>query len=322
MLVVVSLVLGLFGFSRLQTDLFPEVEFPVVSVSTVYPGAGPEEIETQVTDRLEEAVSTLAGIDVLRSFSQENVSIVIVQFDLGVDPGPGGDRRARPHRDGARPAAGGGRGADRPEVRHRRAADHGPGALGPAGHRRALRAGGPGAARALLARGRRGRRSDRRRPRARGRGAGLAGAAAGLRRDAARDRQPDPAENVSVPSGRITEARRRRAGARGRRVPLGRGDRGAAPLPGRRPGGAPRRHRHRARRASRTLNQVARFNGEPAVSISIQKRSDANPVNTAAGVRAEIERISASCRRAPRSPSCATRASSSRIRSTTCSSTC
>jgi len=86
MLVVACLVMGLFGFSRLQTDLFPEVEFPVVSVSTVYPGAGPEEIETQVTDRIEEAVSSLAGIDVLRSFSQENVSIVIVQFDLGTDP--------------------------------------------------------------------------------------------------------------------------------------------------------------------------------------------------------------------------------------------
>jgi hydrophobic/amphiphilic exporter-1 (mainly G- bacteria), HAE1 family len=84
MLIVVCLVLGLFGFSRLRTDLFPAVEFPVISVVTVYPGAGPEEIETQVSDRIEEAVSTLAGIESLRSISQENVSLVIVQFDLNV----------------------------------------------------------------------------------------------------------------------------------------------------------------------------------------------------------------------------------------------
>jgi hypothetical protein len=70
MLVVVCVVLGIFGFTRLQTDLFPEVEFPVVSVVTIYPGAGPEEIETQVTDRIEEAVSTLAGIDRLHARSR------------------------------------------------------------------------------------------------------------------------------------------------------------------------------------------------------------------------------------------------------------
>jgi hydrophobic/amphiphilic exporter-1 (mainly G- bacteria), HAE1 family len=86
MMVVMALVLGIFGFTRLQTDLFPEIEFPVVSVSTVYPGAGPEEIELQVTDHIEEAVSSLADIDELSSFSQENVSIVIVQFNLGIDP--------------------------------------------------------------------------------------------------------------------------------------------------------------------------------------------------------------------------------------------
>ncbi|HSH44775.1 MAG TPA: efflux RND transporter permease subunit, partial [Longimicrobiales bacterium] len=89
MMVIMALVLGLFGFSRLPTDLFPEIEFPVVSVSTVYPGAGPEEIETQVTDHIEEAVSNLADIDQISSFSQENVSIVIVQFNLGVDPDQG-----------------------------------------------------------------------------------------------------------------------------------------------------------------------------------------------------------------------------------------
>src|SRR5690606_3313195 len=85
MIIVAALVLGLFGFTRLRTDLFPNVEFPVVSVVTVYPGAGPEEIETQVTDRIEEAISSLANIDEMRSYSQENVSIIVVVFDLGVD---------------------------------------------------------------------------------------------------------------------------------------------------------------------------------------------------------------------------------------------
>jgi hydrophobic/amphiphilic exporter-1 (mainly G- bacteria), HAE1 family len=85
MLVVLFVVLGVFSFVGLRTDLMPDVEFPVVSVSTVYPGAGPEEIESQVTDRLEEAIATLANIDQITSFSQENVSLVIVQFDLGVD---------------------------------------------------------------------------------------------------------------------------------------------------------------------------------------------------------------------------------------------
>jgi hydrophobic/amphiphilic exporter-1 (mainly G- bacteria), HAE1 family len=86
MLVAISLVLGVFGWSRMQTDLFPEVEFPFVSVITAYPGAGPEEIETQLTDRIEESVSGLAGIRTLSSWSQENVSIVFIEFELGVHP--------------------------------------------------------------------------------------------------------------------------------------------------------------------------------------------------------------------------------------------
>jgi hydrophobic/amphiphilic exporter-1 (mainly G- bacteria), HAE1 family len=117
MLVAVFIVLGAYGYSRLRIDLFPDVEFPVVSVSTVYPGAGPEEIETQLTDRLEEAISTLAGIDELRSFSRENVSIIIVQFDLGV----GQDQAAIDVRDSmkldSRPAAAQDRAADCAEVR-------------------------------------------------------------------------------------------------------------------------------------------------------------------------------------------------------------
>ncbi len=82
MLVVALVVLGAFGYMQLSVELMPDVEFPVVMVTTIYPGAGPEEIETQVTKRIEDAVSTLADIDLLESYSQESVSFVVLQFEL------------------------------------------------------------------------------------------------------------------------------------------------------------------------------------------------------------------------------------------------
>ena len=86
MLVVIFVVLGFFSFTQLRVDLYPDVEFPVVSVTTAYPGAGPEEVEVQVTEPIEDAVSNIANLDELTSFSRENVSIVVMQFDLDVDP--------------------------------------------------------------------------------------------------------------------------------------------------------------------------------------------------------------------------------------------
>src|SRR5690606_29227150 len=79
------MVMGTYSLLRLNVDLFPEVEFPVITASVVYPGAGPQEIETQVTDPLEEAVSGLPGIETLRSFSQENVAVLVIEFDLDTD---------------------------------------------------------------------------------------------------------------------------------------------------------------------------------------------------------------------------------------------
>ncbi|HSJ23760.1 MAG TPA: efflux RND transporter permease subunit [Longimicrobiales bacterium] len=292
MLVVMSLVLGLFGFSRLQTDLFPEVEFPVVSVSTVYPGAGPEEIETQVTDRIEEAVSSLAGIDALRSFSQENVSIVIVQFDLGVNP----DQAAIDVRDrieavsGLLPAE-----VETPVVQK---FDFGAFPIID------LALSGPLGTDALY------EIADQDLRERFSRVPGVAGVqiVGGRSREVEVLVSPErlqsygitlpdiinliQAENVSVPSGRITEAR---ADVPVRVV----GEyRSAIELEELRlfpPGGQVVRLGDIAviREGYEDASQIARFNGEPAVSISIQKRSDANPVNTAAGVRAEIERMNA-----------------------------
>ncbi len=85
MLVIVFAVLGLFSFTNLRVELYPDVEFPVVSVTTAYPGAGPEEVEVQVTEPIEDAVSNIANLEDLTSFSRDNVSIVIMQFDLDVD---------------------------------------------------------------------------------------------------------------------------------------------------------------------------------------------------------------------------------------------
>lgn len=81
------LVMGLLGLARLGVDLFPEVSFPVVTVTTPYPGAGPEEIEAEVTRRVEDAVSSINGVDEIRSYSREGVSQVVVMFELEVDAG-------------------------------------------------------------------------------------------------------------------------------------------------------------------------------------------------------------------------------------------
>jgi HAE1 family hydrophobic/amphiphilic exporter-1 len=78
-------VVGVFSFTRLGVDRFPKVDIPTVVVTTVQPGAAPEQIETEITDKIEEAVNTISGIDDLRSTSSEGVSQVIVGFTLEKD---------------------------------------------------------------------------------------------------------------------------------------------------------------------------------------------------------------------------------------------
>ena len=84
--IILSLtVVGAFSFGRLGLDRFPKVDFPTVVVTTRLPGAAPEEVETEITDKIEEAVNTISGIDELRSVSSEGVSQVIVAFLLEKD---------------------------------------------------------------------------------------------------------------------------------------------------------------------------------------------------------------------------------------------
>ncbi len=84
MIVMAILVLGLFSFIKLNVDQFPNVDIPYVTVTTVLPGAGPEQVESDVTKIIEDAVNPIAGVDHISSTSQEGVSIVTIQFKLEV----------------------------------------------------------------------------------------------------------------------------------------------------------------------------------------------------------------------------------------------
>jgi multidrug efflux pump subunit AcrB len=81
-IILALVVFGAFAYGKLGVDRFPNVEFPFVIVTTVLPGAAPEEIETELTDKIEESVNTISGIDELTSFSAENVSVVMISFTL------------------------------------------------------------------------------------------------------------------------------------------------------------------------------------------------------------------------------------------------
>ena len=85
MLILMLVVLGLDAYRKLGVDLFPKVEFPIVTITTTLRGASPEEVESQLSKRLEEAVNTVSGIDELQSMSAEGLSRVIITFVLDKD---------------------------------------------------------------------------------------------------------------------------------------------------------------------------------------------------------------------------------------------
>jgi len=84
-LVLTIVVVGVIGYFKLNLDRFPNVDFPIVTVVTVLPGAAPQQIETEVTDKIEEAVNTISGLEELQSISTEGVSQLIVRFNLDKD---------------------------------------------------------------------------------------------------------------------------------------------------------------------------------------------------------------------------------------------
>ncbi len=85
MVIVAFMILGVYAYVNMPVDLFPDIEFPFVVISTIYPGAGPETVESEVTIPIEEAVNTISSIEHLSSTSYEGYSQILMQFEFDVD---------------------------------------------------------------------------------------------------------------------------------------------------------------------------------------------------------------------------------------------
>jgi hydrophobe/amphiphile efflux-1 (HAE1) family protein len=85
-LIAVLVVIGVVGYRSLGVDKFPKVDFPLITIVTPYPGASPGAVETDISQKVEEAVNTVSGLENLTSTSTEGVSLVIAQFALEVNP--------------------------------------------------------------------------------------------------------------------------------------------------------------------------------------------------------------------------------------------
>jgi HAE1 family hydrophobic/amphiphilic exporter-1 len=81
-LMLALVTLGFFSYKRLAIDMFPDIEFPMIAVTTAFPGASPETVEREVTKKLEQAVNTIAGVKHVYSTSREGLSILTVEFTL------------------------------------------------------------------------------------------------------------------------------------------------------------------------------------------------------------------------------------------------
>ncbi|HWU88427.1 MAG TPA: efflux RND transporter permease subunit [Kofleriaceae bacterium] len=86
MVILVPIVFGLIAYPKIAIEQFPSVEFPVVTVVAVYPGADPASMETKIAKPIEDALSAMGGIKRLQSFNLESVTQVAIEFQLDVDP--------------------------------------------------------------------------------------------------------------------------------------------------------------------------------------------------------------------------------------------
>ena len=84
MIMLALMVIGLLATFRMKVEEFPNIEFPFVVVNTVYSGASPDVIETDITKKIEDQVNTIAGVKEVTSVTQQGLSQVIVQFDLNI----------------------------------------------------------------------------------------------------------------------------------------------------------------------------------------------------------------------------------------------
>ncbi|MDQ7823690.1 MAG: efflux RND transporter permease subunit [Candidatus Eremiobacteraeota bacterium] len=85
MFFLIVMLLGVMAFTKLKIDYFPDMTFPLIAVFTAYPGAGPVEVENEITRKIEEGVSTVRHLKHVRSTSKENLSVVMVEFEWGVN---------------------------------------------------------------------------------------------------------------------------------------------------------------------------------------------------------------------------------------------
>ncbi len=84
-IILVFIIFGLSAYLSLNLDTFPEVKVPYVTITIIYPGAGPNEVENLITKPIEDEISTISGIERIESYSMENTSIIIIEFKLGKD---------------------------------------------------------------------------------------------------------------------------------------------------------------------------------------------------------------------------------------------
>jgi len=82
MVIIALMVFGYISFKQSPVDLMPKVDFPFVSIRVIFPGASPEVVESEVTDKIEEAVSLLPGIKTIQSVSAENVALIYIEFEI------------------------------------------------------------------------------------------------------------------------------------------------------------------------------------------------------------------------------------------------
>ncbi len=85
MILMVSIIFGAIAYFGLPMNLFPEADIPYVTVQTIYPGAGPQEVASGVSDILEDEIATVSKIEELKSFSMNNVSLIMIRFALDKD---------------------------------------------------------------------------------------------------------------------------------------------------------------------------------------------------------------------------------------------
>ena len=84
-LLALAILAGLWSITRLQVELIPDVDFPILTVVTFYPGADPPRVLADVTEPVEGIFSGMNGLDTVRSVSSPNLSVAVAEFEFGTD---------------------------------------------------------------------------------------------------------------------------------------------------------------------------------------------------------------------------------------------